>query len=78
MQQPLPDEVYRRVFQQDADGRRILEELAGMFHDQLGYVPAQIIQGEMIPGTRPEDAVYYEGQRSVLRYLFQRSAIEEG
>lgn len=64
----IPDPVYNRMFQQDSDGAAILEELAALFHDQPGYVPGE---------SRPEDAVFAEGQRSVVRYIMTRSATKE-
>lgn len=61
----IPDAVYNRVFQQDGDGAAILQELSALFYDQEGYTPT---------ASKPEDAVYAEGQRSVIRYLMRRSA----
>lgn len=61
----IPDKVYNRVFQQDGDGAAILQELSALFYDQVGFQPGI---------SKPDDAVYAEGQRSVIRYLMSRSA----
>lgn len=62
-QSQLPDLVYNRLFQQDADGVAVLEELAGKFYDVPSYVPGD-----------PHATSFNEGARSVIIYLLQRAA----
>lgn len=60
-----PDEVYRRVFQEDADGQMILDELSRLFYDVPCYVP----------GRSAEEAIHVDGARKVLLYIMQRAGI---
>lgn len=59
----LPDLVYNRLFQQDADGAAVLDELAGKFYDRQSYV-----QGD------PHQTSFNEGARSVILYIMQRAS----
>lgn len=61
----IPDEVYRRVFQEDGDGQLILDELARLFYD----VPCHK------PGGTPEDAIHIDGGRKVVMYIMSRAGI---
>jgi len=65
-QSALPDLVYNRLFQQDADGAAVLEELAARYYDRQSYVPGD-----------PHATSYQEGQRSVVMYLLQRAATND-
>ncbi|MHC1696888.1 MAG: hypothetical protein AB9919_02240 [Geobacteraceae bacterium] len=49
----IPDECYRRVFQEDGDGSGIFDELATLFYDRPSYAP----------GDPPGTAEFKEGQR---------------
>lgn len=62
----LPDLVYHRLFQQDADGAAVLEELAARYYDRQSYVAGD-----------PHATSYHEGQRSVISYLLQRAATRD-
>ena len=64
----VPDQVYRRIFQQDGDGAAILEELAAQFYDQASFQP----------GGRLEDAAYHEGERNVVAFILRKIANQEG
>jgi hypothetical protein len=61
----IPDEVYRRVFQEDADGQMILDELARIFYDVPCYVS----------GRCAEEAIHIDGGRRVILYLMGRIGI---
>lgn len=61
----VPDDVYRRVFQEDADGQMILDELARLFYDVPCYAP----------GRSAEDAIHTDGGRKVIMYILQRAGI---
>lgn len=65
MKDPLniPDEVYRRVFQEDADGQLIFDELARLFYD----VPC------FKPGGTAEEAIHIDGGRKVVMYIMSRA-----
>lgn len=65
-QNELPDLVYHRLFQQDADGVAVLEELAARYYDRPSYVSGD-----------PHATSYNEGQRSVITYLLQRAATRD-
>lgn len=62
----LPDLVYHRLFQQDADGVAILEELAARYYDRSSYVAGD-----------PHATSFNEGARSVILYILQRAASPE-
>lgn len=48
-----------RVFGSN-DGKEILRDLKEQFYEPVGYDPGN---------TRPEDAVFYAGQRHVVAYI---------
>ena len=64
----LPDLVWERLFQRDADGIAVLEELATRFYDQDCYTPGS---------GNTTDAVYRDGQRSVIKYIMARAGTVE-
>lgn len=62
----LPDLVYHRLFQQDADGVAVLEELAARYYDRPSYVAGD-----------PHATSFNEGQRSVIMWLLGRAATRD-
>jgi hypothetical protein len=64
--QELPDAVYNRIFQQDVDGEKILEELATHYYDRQSYVAGD-----------PHATSFNEGARSVISYILGRSGTKE-
>ena len=56
-----PDRIYHRLFEQDADGAAILEELCEEFFYRISFSPED-----------PYTTAYKEGQRSVLLELLDR------
>jgi hypothetical protein len=65
-QSQLPDLVYERLFQRDADGAAVLEELAMKFYDSNLFVPGQ-----------PDQTNFNLGARSVIVYIMERAATKE-
>jgi hypothetical protein len=61
----VPDEVYQRVFQEDADGQMILDELCRLFYD----VPC------FEPGRTSEETIHIDGKRSVIMYILKRAGV---
>lgn len=61
----VPNEIWRRVFQEDADGQMILDELARIFYDVPCYVP----------GRSAEEAIHIDGGRGVIMYILSRAGI---
>lgn len=61
----VPDEVYHRVFQEDADGQLILNELGRLFYDVPCYAP----------GRTAEEAIHIDGGRKVIMYILGRAGI---
>lgn len=61
-QEELPDLVYHRLFQQDADGMAVIDELAARYYDRPSYVPGD-----------PCATSFHEGQRSVILWILQRA-----
>jgi hypothetical protein len=61
----VPDEIYQRVFQEDADGQQILDELARLFYDVPCYAP----------GRSAEEAIHIDGGRRVVMYILERAGI---
>lgn len=63
VQTGLPDQVYNRIFQQDADGAAILEELAAKYYDCDLFTEGQ-----------PDKTNFNLGARSVIVHIMKRSA----
>lgn len=58
----VPAQFYLRIFEGDPDGQKILEEMSRLFHDRP------------IPSLSGDVALYSEGQRSVMLFLFSKIA----
>lgn len=61
-EQEIPDLIYNRLFQQDADGIAVLEELAGRYYDRSSYVAGD-----------PHATSFNEGARSVVLYILGKA-----
>jgi hypothetical protein len=60
----LPSSLYHRIFQQDKDGKSILDELTVIYYDRSSYA-----QGD------PYHTAYKEGQREVIAHILRRCAM---
>ena len=58
----VPDAVYNRVFEQDADGRAIIDELTTEYVLRVSHVPGD-----------PYETAVRDGQRSVVLALMEKS-----
>lgn len=61
-EQEIPDLIYNRLFQQDADGIAVLEELAARYYDRISYVAGD-----------PHATSFNEGARSVVLYILGKA-----
>lgn len=64
--QLLPPEVYWKVFQMDAEGLKIFEELCSLFYDIKSFDP-----------ENPHMTSYREGQRSVMQLIIAKLSLSQ-